>query len=122
MHMNLKIVAAITALLAVQGSSAALAQPVTETASVTANASSWVLGGQAGYNWQQGAWVYGLAADISAMNLSSQANAILPGFLLCRPPLTLTSTGMALSAAFSVGRQVRCCSTALVGWLMAGSI
>jgi outer membrane immunogenic protein len=34
-------------------------------------ASSWVGGGQLGYNWQQGAFVYGLEADLSGTGLKT---------------------------------------------------
>jgi outer membrane immunogenic protein len=77
--MNLKIVAAITAFLAAQGSAALAQLPTPSIGSANASASSWVLGAEAGYNWQQGVWVYGLAADISATHLSSQANTALVG-------------------------------------------
>jgi outer membrane immunogenic protein len=80
--MNLKVLATISALFAGLGSSAAPAQVQilpTNTGSASASASSWLLGAQAGYDWQQGPWVYGLAADISATHLNSQANTILAG-------------------------------------------
>jgi len=34
-------------------------------------ASSWIGGGQAGYNWQQGAFVYGLETDLSGTGLKT---------------------------------------------------
>gem|GEM_PF-5734213 len=52
--MKIKIFFAVAALLAVSASSAVaqvLPTPVTGTAS--ASASSWIAGGEAGYNWQQ---------------------------------------------------------------------
>jgi outer membrane immunogenic protein len=80
-HMNLKIGAALVAFLAVQHTSSLFAQALpAEVGSANASASSWVLGAEAGYNWQQGVWVYGLATDISATHLSNQANTVLPGF------------------------------------------
>jgi outer membrane immunogenic protein len=79
--MNLKIGAALVAFLAVQHTSPLFAQALpAEVGSANASASSWVLGAEGGYNWQQGVWVYGLATDISATHLSSQANTALPGF------------------------------------------
>jgi outer membrane immunogenic protein len=80
--MKLKILATIAALLAGPGSSAALAQALPVPANIgsaTASAGSWLLGAQAGYDWQTGPWVYGLAADISATHLNSQANTTLVG-------------------------------------------
>jgi outer membrane immunogenic protein len=32
--------------------------------------SSWIAGGQLGYNWQSGAWVFGVEGDIDAQNFS----------------------------------------------------
>jgi len=72
--MKLKIVAAFAALLSVPLSSArAQVQIVgsTTVGSTGARASSWLAGAEAGYNWQSGAWVYGLATDISGTNLRS---------------------------------------------------
>ena len=51
--------------------SAASAQCVGSGGSNSARASSWVAGGQAGYNWQQGPWVYGLETDLSGTSLKS---------------------------------------------------
>jgi outer membrane immunogenic protein len=51
--------------------SAASAQCAGSGGSNSASASSWVAGGQAGYNWQQGSWVYGLETDLSGTNLKS---------------------------------------------------
>ena len=55
------------------------AAPAPQTGAASASASSWVVRGETGYNWQQGAWVYGLAADIAAMHLNSGANTTLLG-------------------------------------------
>jgi outer membrane immunogenic protein len=75
--MKLKIIIAIAALFALPGF--AFAQVLTSaSASNSASASSWVAGGQVGYNWQSGSWVYGLEADISAMHLNSEMNTVLP--------------------------------------------
>ncbi len=40
----------------------------------SAHASGWVAGGQLGYDWQNGAFVYGLEADLSGMNFKSEMN------------------------------------------------
>src|ERR1039457_4919083 len=37
----------------------------------SATGSGWVAGAQAGYNWQQGSWVYGLETDLSGTGLKS---------------------------------------------------
>jgi outer membrane immunogenic protein len=49
--------------------SAASAQCGESNGSNSARASSFVAGGQAGYNWQQGSWVYGLETDLSGTGL-----------------------------------------------------
>ena len=54
--------------------SAASAQCIGGGGSNSATASSWVAGGQAGYNWQNGSWVYGLETDLSGTNLKSSMN------------------------------------------------
>lgn len=50
----------------------------------SADASSWVAGGRLGYDWQYGALVYGVEADLSGMNLKSEMNggvtSLVPGF------------------------------------------
>lgn len=43
----------------------------------SADASSWVAGGHAGYNWQQGAAVFGFATDLQATHLDTSVNATL---------------------------------------------
>jgi len=48
-------------------------------ASNSASAKSWVGGVQAGYNWQNGLWVYGLEADISSLQLESRMNTLVSG-------------------------------------------
>jgi outer membrane immunogenic protein len=76
--MKIKILLAVAALLAVSGSSAfAQGLPTPVVTSLSASASSWVAGGEAGYNWQQGAWVYGLATDIYGTHLGSQASTVV---------------------------------------------
>lgn len=76
--MNIKVFVGIVALLGFSESPAvAQVLPTTAAGTASASATSGLLGAQAGYNWQQGPWVYGLAADISGTGLSSsQANAI----------------------------------------------
>jgi opacity protein-like surface antigen len=54
--------------------------PNTPFGSNTGNANSWVAGGHAGYNWQQGAAVYGFETDFQGSHLnSSQASNICCG-------------------------------------------
>ncbi len=42
----------------------------------SANASSWVAGGHAGYNWQQGSFVFGFETDLQGTHLESVMNGI----------------------------------------------
>ena len=75
MRIKIAIVAAIACLL----SAPAFAQGAPPTFSFangsnSARASSWLAGGQLGYDWQYGAFVYGLEADLSGMNLKSEMN------------------------------------------------
>jgi len=51
--------------------SAAYAFCTASQGSNSATASSWAAGGQAGYNWQQGPFVYGIETDLSGTNLKS---------------------------------------------------
>ena len=59
------------------------------------SASSWVAGGHGGYNWQQGAAVFGFATDLQATHLSTSANAPLtyaPGGIILPTDLANTSS------------------------------
>ena len=49
----------------------------------TANASSWLAGAHAGYNWQQGAAVFGFETDLQATHL----NSTMSGGLTHSPPI-----------------------------------
>jgi outer membrane immunogenic protein len=80
MRAKIAFIAALASLL----SAPAFAQappPVVSHAngSLSADASSWLAGGQAGYNWQANSFVYGLEADLSGMNLKSEASGRLNG-------------------------------------------
>jgi outer membrane immunogenic protein len=50
----------------------------------SANASSWVAGGHAGYNWQQGPVVFGFETDLQGTHLQSAMN----GGLTFTPPVS----------------------------------
>ena len=53
------------------------AQPAPATTwsgSNSANSSSWLAGGLAGYNWQRGSMIFGFETDLSAMQLKSNAS------------------------------------------------
>jgi len=65
----------------------------------SANASSWVAGGHAGYNWQQGAAVFGFATDLQATQLRTSVNA----------PLTYPTGGIILPTDLAN-------TTSLVDW------
>jgi outer membrane immunogenic protein len=43
------------------------------------NLSGFIGGGQIGYNWQNGAWVYGIEADMAARDRSRQSTFLFPG-------------------------------------------
>ncbi|MCP4615660.1 MAG: porin family protein [Bradyrhizobium sp.] len=64
--------------------------------SSSADASSWVAGGHAGYNWQQGAAVFGFATDLQATHLATSVNAPLiyppQNFLVLPSDLATTSS------------------------------
>jgi outer membrane immunogenic protein len=48
-------------------------------ASVPVKYSGFLGGGQFGYNWQNGSWVYGLEADIDGSSASGSTTAVFPG-------------------------------------------
>jgi outer membrane immunogenic protein len=54
-----------------------------------ANASSWLAGAHAGYNWQQGTMVFGFETDLQATHLNSSAS----GGLLHSPPIVPPPAG-----------------------------
>jgi outer membrane immunogenic protein len=89
--MKIKTIVAIAALLAVPQSSAFAQQlpPRTASGASSASASSWLAGAEMGYNWQNGAVVYGLATDLSAMALKSSMTSFLSGTIV-PPPMANT--------------------------------
>lgn len=63
----------------------------------SASASSWLAGAHAGYNWQNGAIVYGFETDLSATRLNSSMNGILTlSPPLVPPPPSATSTNASI--------------------------
>jgi outer membrane immunogenic protein len=62
-------------------SEAAFAQGFTLNAngSLSAHSSSWLAGGQFGYNWRHNSILYGLEADLSGMDLKSNTTGALVG-------------------------------------------
>lgn len=70
-------IAGVTMGLSCEYASAGFAGPPLAVGSNSASASSWVGGGHVGYNWQNGAWVYGLEGDISGMHLKTDFNTML---------------------------------------------
>jgi outer membrane immunogenic protein len=58
----------------------------------SANASSWVAGAHAGYNWQQGSVVFGFETDLQGTHLNSSMNGGLTAFPPNTPPLDFAST------------------------------
>jgi outer membrane immunogenic protein len=72
--------------------SAASAQCALEdNGSNSARASGWVAGGYAGYNWQQGPWVYGLETDLSGNGLKSSMSGGLTSVAPCPGDAASTS-------------------------------
>jgi len=61
----------------------ALLLPNPAFGSNSANASSWLAGAHAGYNWQQGAMVFGFETDLQGTHLNSSMN----GGLIRNPPI-----------------------------------
>ena len=55
----------------------------------SANATSWVAGAHAGYNWQQGATVFGFETDLQGTHLNSSMNG---GLNPSAPPGSFAST------------------------------
>jgi outer membrane immunogenic protein len=91
--MKTKIVIAVVALLSLPVTAFAQAIVVVPgSASNSASASGWVAGGQAGYNWQSGPWVYGLEADLSGMHLKSEMNTSVPGLVGVIPTVANANT------------------------------
>lgn len=65
------------------------------TGASSADASSWVVGGHAGYNWQQGATVFGFATDLQATHLGTSENVRLtypPGSTILPTDLANTTS------------------------------
>src|SRR3982074_1274701 len=72
---------------------AAQAPDRTVLGSNSADASSWLAGVHAGYNWQQGTLVYGFESDLQATHLNSSMAGGLRYFAPSPPaPLDLAST------------------------------
>ena len=57
----------------------------------SASASGWVAGAQAGYNWQQGSFVYGLETDLSGTGLKSSMSGGLTSLNPCSGDAANTS-------------------------------
>jgi outer membrane immunogenic protein len=63
--------------------SAAFAQCATDSGANSATGSGLVGGAHAGYNWQQGSWVYGLETDLSGTSLKSSMSGGLTSIAPC---------------------------------------
>jgi outer membrane immunogenic protein len=89
--MKMRWIVATVASLTVAPLSSAWAQAANtfENGSGSASAGSWVVGAQAGYNWQRDWLVYGVEADISGVHLHPQVNTALTGGF---PPPVFGST------------------------------
>ncbi len=91
--MGVKFIVAAAILLGLPGF--AFAQPAFGIAagSNSTNASGWVGGAQAGYNWQSGSLVYGLETDIAGLGLKSTMNTTLLGDII-PPPMAYTTSSI----------------------------
>jgi outer membrane immunogenic protein len=71
----------VTALVAgvLLSSTGAFAQCLPSSGANSARGSGFIAGGQGGYNWQQGSWVYGLEADLSGSGLRTSMSGGLTG-------------------------------------------
>ena len=89
--MMARVVVAIVALLLFP--KIAFAQPAPPAVgSNSASSGSWLAGGQAGYNWQNGSVVYGVEADIAGTGLKSTLDTSLQAFFNPVPTATATSS------------------------------
>jgi outer membrane immunogenic protein len=73
----------VTALSVIAGvlfsSTGAFAQCLPSSGANSERGSGFIAGGHGGYDWQQGSWVYGLAADLSGSGLRSSMSGGLTG-------------------------------------------
>jgi outer membrane immunogenic protein len=73
----------VTALSVIAGvllsSTGAFAQCLATSGANSARGDGFIAGGHAGYDWQQGPWVYGLAADLSGSGLRTSMSGGLSG-------------------------------------------
>lgn len=72
--------------------SAGFAVPANAFGSNAASASSWVAGAHAGYNWQQGATVFGFETDFQGTHLNSSMSGGLTSSPPPAPPGSFAST------------------------------
>jgi outer membrane immunogenic protein len=63
--------------------SGAFAQRAPSTGANSGSGSGWIGGAQAGYNWQQGTWVYGVETDLSGSGLKTSLNGGLTSAIPC---------------------------------------
>ena len=86
---------AVTLILACSDARAGLPPLRPGSGASSADASSWVAGGHAGYNWQQGATVFGFATDLQGTHLGTSENARLtypPGSTILPTDLANTTS------------------------------
>ncbi|MDQ2083691.1 porin family protein [Xanthobacteraceae bacterium Astr-EGSB] len=86
----------------------AIVPPAGSATSASFDLNGWVGGGQLGYNWQTGPWVFGIEADIQATGQDGDAGflcaaaglaggACLPGLTFLPPGVTGTSLALSQS-------------------------
>ncbi len=71
--------------------SSADAQCPANTGANSATGSGFVAGGQLGYNWQQGSWVYGVETDLSGTGLQSSMSGGLSTAIPCGDSASTTA-------------------------------
>lgn len=106
--------------LTTSGAFAGAVGPRLGSGASSADASSWVAGAHAGYNWQQGAMVFGFATDLQATHLSTSNVAPLsypPGFGAILP----TDTAVTSSLVDWYGTVRGVAGVASGPWLMYGT-
>jgi outer membrane immunogenic protein len=87
--MKARYVIALLSAFVNSGLASAQPAPPVLSGSASSTSSGWQGGAQLGYNWQNGSFVYGFEADISALDLHNRTNTMMPAFL---PNATATTT------------------------------
>jgi outer membrane immunogenic protein len=81
--------------------------------SITSDSSGWLGGGQVGFNWQRGALVLGLEADLSGSNMSGDATC---GGLTCSHSLNWLASVRGRAGVAVNGHRTLLYATAGAAW------